>query len=81
MVNKKSSTDPFDGSVAGRRRSEACAELQELDAAELTTLFLDTVDAKILSVMTASLKVARERGERNEAFAIAAWRRNSTPNS
>ena len=50
-----------------RVRSNARRELQCLDSAELTGLFLDVVDSKTLSVLTASLKVARERGEREVA--------------
>ena len=49
---------------AKRVRSEARRELGRLDSEELTTLLLDTVDAKTLSVITASLRVARARGER-----------------
>ena len=50
-------------------RSNARRELQNLDSAELTGLFLDVVDSKTLSVLTASLKVARERGERETSRA------------
>ena len=61
-----------------RRRSEARKELQYLDSSELTVLLLDTVDAKALSVMTTSLKVARERGEMETTRArISARRRGS----
>ena len=54
---------------AKRARSEARRELENLDSDELTTLFLDTVDAKTLAVMTASLRVAHSRGERETSQA------------
>ena len=54
---------------AKRMQSEARRELGYLDSAELTTLILDTLDAKTLSVMTASLRVARGRADR-EAFRV-----------
>jgi len=47
-----------------RARTEARTELLNLDSEELTSLILDTVDAKTLSVITASLRVARARGVR-----------------
>jgi len=61
-----------------RRRSAARQELQELDSDELTTLLLDTVDAKTLSVMTASLKVARSRGEREATRLRSTARRKAS---
>ena len=61
-----------------RVRSNARRELQCLDSAELTGLFLDVVGSKTLSVLTASLKVARERGEREAAHVRVAHRRSST---
>ena len=63
---------------AKRARSEACRELENLDSAELTTLILDTVDAKTLAVMTASLRVARSRGERETARARSTARRKAS---
>ena len=59
---------------AKRVRSEARRELENLDSDELTTLILDTVDSKTLSVMTASLRVARSRGERETSRARSAAR-------
>ena len=57
-----------------RARQEARRELENLDSAELTGLILDTMDAKTLLVMTASLKVARDRGERETSRARSAAR-------
>ena len=54
---------------AKRARSAARRELAHLDSNELTNLILDTTDTKTLSVITASLSVARERGERETAVA------------
>lgn len=45
-------------------RIEARQELQKLNSDELTALILDTLDPKTLAVITASLKIARTRGER-----------------
>ena len=42
-----------------RTRIDARTELQHLGADELVTLFLDTVDAKTVSVITASLRIVR----------------------
>ena len=60
---------------AKKARSEARRELECLDSDELTTLILDTADAKTLAVMTASLRVARSRGERETARARSTARR------
>ena len=49
--------------------SEARQELKFLNEDELTTLILDTIDSKTLSVMTSSLRVARGRADR-EAFRV-----------
>jgi len=54
---------------AKRVRTDARRELQVLNSEELTTLILDTVDSKTLSVMTSSLRVARGRADR-EAFRV-----------
>jgi hypothetical protein len=58
-----------------RVRSNARRELENLDSAELTGLLLDVVDSKTLSVLAASLKVARERGERETARVCVAHRK------
>ena len=63
MVNINSSIE------AKKARSSAREELENLDSVELTTLILDTMDAKTLSVLAVSLKVARKRGERETAVA------------
>ena len=63
---------------AKRARSDARRELENLDSAELTTLILDTVDAKTLAVMTASLRIARSRGERETARAHSTARRTAS---
>jgi hypothetical protein len=47
-----------------RRQNNARMELQVLDNSELIDLLLNTVDAKTLAVMTASLGAARARGDR-----------------
>jgi ATP-dependent Clp protease ATP-binding subunit ClpA len=47
-----------------RRHNHARTELQVLDNGELIDLLLNTVDAKTLAVMTASLGAARARGDR-----------------
>jgi len=60
-----------------RARIEARQELQRLDSDELTILFLDTVDAKTLSVMTASLKIARSHEERETARLRSSARRKA----
>ena len=60
---------------AKRARSAARQELENLDSVELTSLFLDITDAKTLAVMTASLRVARARGERATSRARSAARR------
>jgi len=60
---------------AKRARSAARQELENLDSVELTSLFLDITDAKTLAVMTASLRVARSRGERETSRALSAARR------
>ena len=60
-----------------KARAEARRELANLDSNELTNLLLDTTDAKTLSVMTASLSVARKRGERETARARSETRRRS----
>ena len=57
-----------------RARSAARQELENLDSVELTSLFLDITDAKTLAVMTASLRVARARGERETSRATSAAR-------
>jgi len=59
---------------AKRARSAARQELENLDSVELTSLFLDITDAKTLAVMTASLRVARSRGERETSRARSAAR-------
>ena len=59
---------------AKRARSAARQELENLDSVELTSLFLDITDAKTLAVMTASLRVARARGERETSRARSAAR-------
>ena len=60
---------------AKRARSAARQELENLDSVELTSLFLDITDAKTLAVMTASLRVARARGERETSRARSEERR------
>jgi len=60
-----------------KARVEARRELENLDSAELTTIVLETLDARTLSVMTASLSVARKRGERETARARSETRRRS----
>lgn len=59
-------------------RIAASRELQVLDSSDLMALILDTVDPKTLSVMTTSLKVARERGERETGAARMEARRRSS---
>jgi hypothetical protein len=61
-----------------KARAEARRELANLDSLELTNLLLDTTDAKTLSVMTASLSVARKRGERETARARSETRRTAS---
>ena len=63
-----------------RVRSNARRELENLDSAELTGLLLDVVDSKTLSVLTVSLKVARERGERETARVRVANRKSAFGN-
>ena len=61
-----------------RARAETLTELQVLDTEALTSLIVDAVDAKTLAVMTASLRVARKRGERESArLRSAALRKTS----
>lgn len=61
-----------------RFRVEARKELSYLDSADLIGLILDTAEVKTLSVMTTSLKVARERGDRESALLRSTARRTGS---